>query len=54
MADLITSIAGGTSWILQMIPTIGETIISTPYLLAGFCFFMIGGVAGIFRRFLGL
>lgn len=55
-ASTMTSFLGTMSevatWLFTQVTKVGDTIMSTPYLLVGTGLFLIGGSIGIFGRLL--
>lgn len=52
MAELIASISPMITAVLGWVGNVGTTIVETPFLLASFGFFLVGGAVGIFGRLL--
>lgn len=52
MADLLSELGTGITQILSWVGNVASTVVSTPILLLGVCFFAIGGAIGIFGRLL--
>lgn len=52
MAALLTELTAGVTAILGFVGNIATSIVSTPLLLLGVVFFVLGGAIGIFGRLL--
>lgn len=50
MTELLTSLKEIGAYALEQVPDIGTAITSTPVLLLGLGFFLVGGAIGIFGR----
>lgn len=50
MTELITNLKEVGVYALEQVPEIGTAITSTPVLILGLGFFLIGGAIGIFGR----
>lgn len=52
MTGFLGTMTEVATWIFGQVTKVGETIMSTPYLLVGTGIFLIGGAIGIFGRLL--
>ena len=52
MEALITSLTPMINFIMEQVPTVATTIVGSPLLLMTTGFLVVGGVVGIFGRFL--
>lgn len=52
MKALLSELAAGVATVLGFITNISNTIVSSPILLLGVVFFVLGGAIGIFGRLL--
>lgn len=52
MADLLTTLGTVVTQVLTWVGNVATTIVSTPLLLLGVGFFVLGGAIGIFGRML--
>ena len=52
MADLLATLTTGVTQVLGWVGNVSSTIVSTPLLLLGVVFFVLGGAIGIFGRLL--
>ena len=52
LSSLVTTLGGFVSSVLGWVADVGETIVTTPILMIGMVFFLVGGAIGIFKRLL--
>ena len=52
MSTFLESMGTVATWLFGQVKTVGETIVSTPFLLASTGIFFVGAAIGIFGRLL--
>lgn len=52
MQELITSLTPMIDYIMEQVPEVANTIVASPLMLMTTGFLIVGGVVGIFGRFL--